>query len=808
MAYKPPLLPYVDFRSSEPPALPIRQADDPGGPEYVTKAEIVAEGERGLVLRGTTQTGENMRIAVNVMAPGIVRVLLEEENPDPQRITLAHPPSGDEPFAVSLERSEGRVTLVSDLVRVRIDLEPFQITFYGPDGRALLEQSSADRYAATGRLAVLPFGFSRVAGQRIAFHDTFNAEPDEHFYGFGEKFTGFDKRGQRVEMWHYNALGVHTERAYKNVPFFVSTRGYGIFVDSVTAINFDLAVSNHATFSLIVPDTALDYYVIVGPDPKSIIARYASLVAFPILPPKWAFGLWVSSGFQRDTADAVLERARQLREQGIPCDVLHLDSYWQRDDSWSGLDWDEELFPDPESLIRQVKALGFKVSLWMNPYLMIGSKRFAEARQKGYLLKMPQGETFVGRLWGSESRVPVGIIDMTNPEAVAWLKGLLRRLLRIGVDVFKTDFGEGIPVGVVAHNGMTGERLHNLYPLLYNDLVSEVTAEETGRAGLVWARSSYAGGQRHAAQWAGDPKATYQAMASTLRGGLSIGMCGHAFWSHDIGGFFGQPTPDLYVRWAQFGLFSPLSRAHGVTTRLPWDYGEEVLRIFRDYTRIRYRLLPYIYTYACIAAETSLPLLRAMVLEFPDDPNTYTMDLQYIFGAELMVAPVYNSDGRRPVYFPAGRWVDFWTHEVIEGPQTRWVEVPLDVLPLYVRGNALIPTIEPPDYPTDAPFDLVTFDGYLFDHGSFALHDTDGITRVSAWLEDSRLNIQLDGVKQRLRFRLIPLRGAPSVDTVHVNGLALSRVDMLEIGPGAAAGWKGNEDGTIWVMIESEGREP
>ncbi len=800
MACRSPLLPFVVF-AADSPDLPVRQADDRGGPEYVTKASIVSEHERGLTLRGATQTGETINVAVSIVAPGMVRVLLEGESPDPRRCTLARDLS-DQAVIVSLEKSEGRVTLGSDLVRVQIDLDPFHLTFYGPDGRAILDQNYTDT-DVTDRLAALPFGFSRVEGRRVAFHDTFTAEPDEHFYGFGEKFTDFDKRGQRLEMWHYNTLGVHTERAYKNVPFFVSTRGYGLFVDSVTCVNFDMAASNHATFSLIVPDSALDYYVIVGPELKTIVTRYASLVSLPILPPKWAFGLWTSSGFKDDRAEEVLSRARELREHDVPCDVLHLDCYWQRHGCWSDMIWDEEMFPDPEGMIEQVKDMGFKVCLWMNPYIGVESERFTEAKEKGYFLKTPQGEAYVVDLWGGEGRThpPVGIIDVTNPEAVAWFKEIIRPTLRVGADVLKTDFGEGIPADAVAHNGMTGAQLHNLYPLPYNDAVAEVTAEETGRAGLVWGRSTYTGGQRHAAQWGGDPNCTYQGMASTLRGGLSMGMCGHAFWSHDIGGFHRQPTPELYVRWAQFGLFSPLSRAHGMTTRLPWDYGEEALRIFRDYVLLRYRLLPYVYTYANIAAETSLPLMRPMVLEFPDDPSTYAMDLQYMFGAELLVAPIYNSAGRRPVYFPAGRWVDFWSHQVIEGPQTRFVEVPLEVLPLYVRADALIPTVEPPDYLSDAPFDLVTFEGYLLESGSFELRDSDGVTRISASFEGSRLNVQVEGAKKELGLRLIPLPGVPAVDAVQVNGVALGRVAALEIGPDAPAGWTRHEDGTVRVMV-------
>lgn len=800
MTSRAPLLPYVPF-PADPHPLPSRHSDDLGGPEVIVKASITGAHQGGLHLTGVTQTGEVVQIAVGIVAPGVVRVLLEGEMTDPQRVTFARNLS-EQAVDVSLQETDDRAMLVSDLTSVQVDLDPFHITFYDPDGNVLLDQTYTDT-DVKGRLLATPFGLSQVNGQRVAFHDAFTVEPDEHFYGLGEKFTDFDKRGQRLEMWNYDAMTVRTEQAYKNVPFLVSTRGYGIFVDSSACIRFDVAATSSASLSIVVPDSALDYYVIVGPELKTIITRYASLVSFPILPPKWAFGLWVSSGAMPDNAEQTLERARLLRKHGIPSNVLHLEPYWMRFGCWSDMIWDTKAFPDPEGMLRQVKDMGFKVCLWINPYLGKASERFMEAADKGYLLRTPQGEPYVADLWGGY-HPPVAIIDLTNPKAVDWFKMLIRPLFRIGVDVLKTDFAEGVPVDAVAHNGMQGEQLHNLYPLLYNDVVAEVTVEETGRAGMVWGRSTYAGGQRHAAQWGGDPRCTYQDMAATLRGGLSIGMCGHSFWSHDIGGFKGQPTQDVYIRWAQFGLFSPLSRAHGTTTRLPWDYGEEALRIFRDYARLRYRLLPYIYTYASIAAETSLPVMRAMVLEFPNDPNTYTLDLQYMFGRELMVAPIYNSVGRRPVYFPHGHWVDFWTREVIQGPQTRFIEALLDVLPLYVRTNALIPTIEPPDHLSDDPFGLVTFEGYLLDKGSFELRDTDGITQTSASFEGSRLNVHLEGAKRELGLRLIPLPGAPWVETVYVNGLALNKVDTLEITPNADVGWARDQDGTVQLMIRYE----
>lgn len=801
MNHKPPLIPYDSFAfAAEPPELTIRREGDSGRLDYVVSAEVRDKNKKGLLLSGNTLYEETVEVWIGAVAPGILRILLQRvDEQDTGRVTLARDISNESatvPAAIDEESAE----VASGEIRCVVSLDPFRLAFYGPDGK-LLDQNHTESNVADFT-TVLPFGFSTAEGETV-FHDTFTAEPDEHFYGFGEKFSDFDKRGQQLEMWHYDTYGVHTERAYKNVPFFVSSRGYGIFVDSIERVNFDMAASNHSTFSLVVPDSALDYYVIAGSDPKTIISRYASLVSYPILPPKWALGLWMSSGFQRDSQEEVIQRARAIREHDVPCDVLHLDCYWQRHGRWSEMLWDEEMFPNPDAMLQEIKDMGFKVCLWMNPYIGVESERFEEADEKGYFLKTIEEETYVADLWG-EFHPPVGIVDFTNPEATEWFKDLLRPLLRQGVDVFKTDFGEGVPADSVAHNGMTGEQLHNLYPLLYNDTVAEVTEEETGRAGMVWGRSTYAGGQRHAAQWGGDPNCTYGGMASTLRGGLSMGMCGHAFWSHDIGGFHYQPTPNLYARWAQFGLFSPLSRAHGMSTRLPWEYGEEALQIFREYARLRYRLAPYIYTYANRAAETSLPLLRPMALEFPGDPNTHTMDLQYMFGSELLVGPIYNDRGERPVYFPAGQWIDFWTREVICGPQTRLVEVPLDTMPLYVRSNSLIPTIEPLENLSDEPFEFVIFDSYLMDQGSFELRDVDGPTLVSARLNGTSLEVEIEGAKTELGFRILSLPGIGSIKGVQVNGMALDKEEKVDLRTGADTGWTRGGDGAVRIMYRDE----
>jgi alpha-D-xyloside xylohydrolase len=738
--WRSPLLPNRPWPAFAPP-LPEREFADWAEPEYVDRARVDTTTPAGIALRGLTPSGQELTVQVEAIAAGVARVRVLRPGADLGGRPRLVRDTG-QPLPAAVRQRADHIVLETDGIVVRVKLQPYGIVFSTPAGRRLLAQSGAERDVGE-YLTTLPCGFTERDGQ-VLLHDSFWCEPDEHFYGFGEKFTDFDKRGQVVQMWNYDAHGVHHEQAYKNVPFVVSTRGYGVFVDSHRHIQFDMAASNHSAWMIICPDDVLDYYVIAGPELSSVIERYGALVGRPACPPKWAYGLWVSSGFVADSAGKTLRRARELRERAIPSDILHLDCYWQAHGTWSHMAWNDKLFPEPRELVAELKDLGFRVCLWINPYLSPGTERFRAADENGFFLKRPDGTTYVLPLWGT-FHPPVAIVDVTNPRAAAWYQDLLRPHLRMGVDVFKTDFGEGVPRDAVAHNGMTGEELHNLYSLMYNDLVATATAAETGGSGLVWGRSTYAGGQRHAAQWGGDPNCSYPAMASTLRGGLSMAMCGHAFWAHDIGGFHHTPDPDLYIRWAQFGLLSPLSRVHGMTSRLPWDFGEEALEIFRSYARLRYHLLPYLYSYGVIAAESGMPIMRPLVLEFPDDPATHTLDLQYALGRELMVAPVFNPEGVRAVYFPAGCWVDYWTREVLDGPGYRTVEAPLERLPLYVRLDSMLPTIEPAVHTSEEPFRELTFRGFLRERASFRLRDVDGDTTVTARLDGSALHIEASG---------------------------------------------------------------
>ena len=355
------------------------------------------------------------------------------------------------------------------------------------------------------------------------------------------------------------------------------------------------------------------------------------------------------------------------------------------------------------------RSLDFRLSLWINPYLSVESERFHEAEERGFLLRHGRGGTLVLPLWGG-FHPPVGLVDFTRIEAASWFQDLLRPLLRMGVDAFKTDFGEGVPLEAVCHAGIPGAKLHNRYALLYNDAVSRVTAEEKGGPGIVFSRASWAGGQRFGIHWSGDPGCTFPDLASTLRGGIHLGCCAHAFWTHDMGGFHGTPDPVLLARWSQFGLLSPCSRLHGRTARHPWSFGQDVLELFRAFARLRYRLLPYLYTCVMEASREGIPMMRAMVMEFPHDPAARGADLQYMLGHALLAAPVYDPTGGRPVYFPPGGWYDFFTLEYIQGPCTRTVATPLERMPLYVREGTLLPLlVDPQAHIEEAPFHPVMF---------------------------------------------------------------------------------------------------
>lgn len=686
----------------------------------------------------------------------------------------------------------GGIALVLERLTVEVGRDPWSLMFRNADGGVLTRQV-ADDLDLRGNYLGPPPGFEvegagRAPARRIArTFETLLLRPEDHWYGLGEKFMPLDKLGRTVTTWQSNAAGARSELAYKNIPFVMTPRGYGIFVNTTSEVKFWLGSRSNRTWTIDVPGGDLEYVFIAG-TLEEILRTYAGLTGMPAVPPRWSFGLWTSTCFAPTSDASVRRRAARLREERIPADVIHLDCYWQAPMQWSDLTWDPETFPDPATMIADLHADGYKVCLWENPYVSVHSRRFREGAEHGYFLRQPDGTVYTAQLWagaGGDPRALCAIVDFTNPAAAAWFRRLHDPLLAMGVDTFKTDFGEEIPPDAVFHNGRTGAEMRNLYARLYQELVFTMLRERRGRA-VIWARSASPGVQRFPAHWSGDPHCTYEDMAATLRGGLSAGMSGLAFWSHDLGGFKGTPSPDLYVRWIQWGLLSTHARYHGTTLRDPWEFGEEATAIFRRYAELRYRLLPYLYTYAIRAAETGLPVMRPLVLRHQDDPATYGIDLEYLLGDELLVAPVFDDAGKVTVYLPRGRWTDFWTGEVQRGPTTLRMTAPLDVLPVFVRENSLLPLGPVMQYVDERATDPLTIEAYVTTTAAFALRADEGTTdlRVSR----RRGAVVFDASSASPTY-VVRVHGAAAAESAAAGGAALARTETEEDLAARPSGW-------------------
>lgn len=522
----------------------------------------------------------------------------------------------------------------------------------------------------------------------------------ECVYGLGERFTAFVKNGQIVENTNKDG-GTGTDQAYKAVPFYLTNRGYGILVNETGPVSFEVASERLSRVQFSLAAESLEFCVIYGPAPKDVLRRLTALTGRPALPPPWSFGLWLTTSFLTNYDEAtVMGFIDGMKQRDLPLHVFHFDCFWMREFEWCSFEWDPRTFPDPAGLLRRLHERGLKVCVWINPYIAQRSPLFAEGAAGGFFLKKPNGDVWQSDLW----QPGMAIVDFTNPAARTWYTGHLRRLLDMGVDSFKTDFGERIPVDVVYHDGSNPVGMHNYYSVLYNETVFRLLEETRGRGeAMLFARSSYATGQRFPVHWGGDCSSNFESMAETLRGGLSLGLSGFGFWSHDIGGFEGLPPEPLYKRWVAFGLLSSHSRLHGSTSyRVPWNYNPAACDVLRFFTKLKCRLMPYLWAKALEAHHTGVPLMRAMLLEFPEDPACDTLDRQYMLGDALLVAPVLSANGNVDYFLPEGRWTHLLSGDVQTGG--RWFRGSYGELslPLFVRPGSVVAWgahDERPDYP-------------------------------------------------------------------------------------------------------------
>lgn len=638
-----------------------------------------------IVHKGDTLGGINLTVRITAPMPEMIRVQTYHHkgvNRHAPEFELDLPETGK----LDVEETEETLTVRSGHLSLVIDKENWSMR-YERDGRLLSKSGARD-------LAYLKTdwkGFAYDRGEDDAYMcQQLSLGIGEQIYGLGEKFTPFVKNGQSVEIWNEDG-GTSTEQSYKSIPFYLSSAGYGVFVNHPERVEFEIATEQASKAAFSVKGEYLDYFFINGPTMKETLMRYTDLTGKPALPAQWTYGLWLSTSFTTDyDEDTVMSFINGMEERGIPLSVFHFDCCWMREFHWTDFIWDERVFPDPEGMLSRIKAKGIRICVWINPYIGQEAATFEEGARNGYFLKRPNGDVWQWDMW----QPGIAIVDFTNPEAVKWYQQKLEQLIDMGVDCFKTDFGERIPTNVVYYNGADPEKMHNYYTYLYNKAVYEVLERKKGHdEAVLFARSATVGGQKFPVHWGGDCWSDYSAMAENLRGGLSLTSSGFGYWSHDIGGFESKSTADVYKRWAAFGLLSTHSRLHGSTSyRVPWNYDEEAVDVLRFFTKLKLSLIPYLYSSSVETSISGIPMMRSMALEFEDDLNCRYLDRQYMLGDAFLVAPVFSEEGEVQYYLPEGTWTNYLTGETAEGGCWRKEKHEYLSIPLWVRENSIIPT--------------------------------------------------------------------------------------------------------------------
>lgn len=653
--------------------------------------------------RGDVLNRPMLTITYASPAPGVISTrIVHHDGRRPVGPSFAlHRPEG---FVPEVELGEDVAVLRSGELEVRVPRRGSWRADFVSGGRVL-----------TSSLAKSVGAMQHSDGREFV-HEQLSLEPGEQVYGLGERFGAFTKNGQVVDIWNEDG-GTSSEQAYKSVPFYLTSRGYGVFTDHPERVSYEVGSEVNTRVQFSVEGQSLSYHVIAGPTPKDVLRRYTALTGRPARLPAWSFGLWLTTSFTTSYDEATVSSFIDgMAERELPLSVFHFDCFWMREYQWCDFEWDPRTFPDPVGMLARLKEKGVRICVWINPYIAQRSALFAEGAEKGYLLRTTSGDVWQWDKW----QAGMGLVDFTNPEARAWFQGKLKVLLDQGVDAFKTDFGERIPATDVAwHDGSDPQRMHNYYAHLYNSCVHELLVAERGEGeAVLFARSATAGGQQFPVHWGGDCDSTYASMAESLRGGLSLALSGFGYWSHDIGGFEGTPDTGVFKRWLPFGLLSSHSRLHGSGSyRVPWAFDEEAVEVTRRFTRLKLSLMPYLGGIAAQASDEGIAMMRPMVLEFPQDRGTHTVDTQFMLGDALCVSPVFRADGVGETYLPAGRWTHLLDGSVAEGPGWTSRTYGFDSLGVYVRPGTVLPVGAVQDSPEYAWAEDVTLRLYELPDG-------------------------------------------------------------------------------------------
>ena len=625
----------------------------------------------------------NLKFKIDFVTPRTVRIRMLTTPVEPKpaaSIMLAKEPGRDGSWKV-IETND-KIIYSSDYGTIQINKNPWRIVLKDKAGR-ILSQTAALSDADSTQVKYTPFCFvKRGSDNARRINPVFTLTADEMIFGCGESATGLNKAGQKVNLFVTDPQGPETDQMYKPIPFFMSNRGYGMFMHTSAPVTCDFGATYIGLNKMFMGDENLDLFVFFG-EPKDILDEYTDLVGKPGMPPLWSFGTWMSRITYFSEKEGY-DVAANIRKNKYPCDVIHFDTGWFDVDWQCDYKFSENRFQNPQQMLKDLRSQGFHVCLWQLPYFTPKNRYFSELIEKDMYVKNGNGELPYEDV----------VLDFSNPETVKWYQDKLAGLLNIGVSAIKVDFGEAAPLNGIYASGKSGWYEHNLYPVRYDMAVSEIT-KKLHNENIMWARAAWAGSQRYPLHWGGDAATTNTGLLGTLRAGLSFGLSGFSFWSHDMGGFVKATPEDLYCRWIPFGFLTSHTRAHGAPPTEPWLYdSKRVQDVFRKSAEMKYRLMPYVYAQAKECTEKGLPMLRALFVEFPDDPGAWKVDDEYLFGSQILVAPLLESGMTgRTVYLPEGKWIDYQTEKVYEGG---WHQIEAGSLPIImlVRDGSVLPHLK------------------------------------------------------------------------------------------------------------------
>ena len=709
----------------------------------VTKVTLCLPTSR-IVNRGCTLGGINLTMVITSPAPDVLRVQtyhhlgVKKREPEFELYQKEEQP-------LTVTSDEEKLTVTSGGLTLEIGKKNWYMAYRR--GNEVITRSAAKDLACM-KTDWKGDAYDKGDGTETYMRQQLTMGVGELIYGLGERFTAFTKNGQSVAIWNEDG-GTSTYQSYKNIPFYISNKGYGVFVNHPEKVEFEIGTEQVTKTAFSVEGGYLDYYLFNGPSMKEVLERYTDLTGKPSLPAPWTFGLWLSTSFTTNyDEETVMSFVDGMLDRGIPLRTFHFDCFWMKEFHWTDFVWDSRVFPDPKGMLSRIKAKGLNICVWINPYIAQESCLFAEGMEKGYFVKRTNGDVWQWDMW----QPGMALVDFTNPDACTWYQEKLAGLLDMGVDCFKTDFGERIPVdGIEYFDHSDAKKMHNYYTYLYNKTVYDILEKKRGKGeAVLFARSATVGGQKFPVHWGGDCWSDYESMEESLRGGLSLLMSGFGFWAHDIGGFESTSTPDVYKRWVAFGLLSSHSRLHGSTSyRVPWAYDEEAVDVVRFFTRLKARLMPYLYKTAIQANKTGVPTMRSMVLEFTEDRTCHYVDKQYMLGDSLLVAPIFNEESLADYYLPAGRWTDFFTGEVKKGG--RWIQEKHGYLsvPLLVKENSIVAIgahDDKPDYDYGEDTELRIYEPVAGTTVTETVYGMDGSEeiKISVTTEEGKISVSVE----------------------------------------------------------------